>query len=618
MNSHQQRNTGRGNDTANAQQNQEQQPQFKVKRIKGGFTLQIPRYYSQLQEIELLDGTVLFLLGANGCGKSSLVHTLFSSKADRNRAKRAANGEMHNPSTRMIESNIQMQLIAAHRELSFENKFPDISYQAKKDIERFQDNYYRANIGRWQNSENKGAIAEFTVANLLNAENTYHRHIAKAALQDKKEEIEERKKKEAPLSIINKLMEQTNIPISLSIDDNGQIIASRTNNKHSYSLPELSDGERAAVLIAADILTAKPNTLFLIDEPERHLHRSISAPLLQALFAQQPDCAFIIATHDLALVQNTKNKQVLIIQDCHYNKSGAFAWDIDTVAEKIPEALQSAVLGARRKILLVEGTEASLDKKLYQLLFPDYAIISAEGCAAVIAGVRGTKQLAEQHRLTVFGIIDNDGRTDEQQQELLQNNIYALPVYAIESLYYCPELLEEIARQQAGGGDYQDLLAAAGDTLSRKLQPHIHALAYTKSLKAIQSILANDPPEAKILDNKEKLGDFILEKTIAITESYQSEKTTLEKALKDKDIATIIGGYPLKLRQWRYDKKMITKAISEVLRCGDDYENYVLDYLKKKPEAVDKIRDTYFQPLIAKMREQEQQPGVRFTMPARL
>ena len=42
---------------------------------------------------------------------------------------------------------------------------------------------------------------------------------------------------------------------------------------------ELSDGERNALLIGSDVLTTEPNSLIILDEPERHLHRSIISPL---------------------------------------------------------------------------------------------------------------------------------------------------------------------------------------------------------------------------------------------------------------------------------------------------------------------------------------------------
>ena len=55
------------------------------------------------------------------------------------------------------------------------------------------------------------------------------------------------------------------------------------------------------VIIAGHVITAEPETVFLIDEPEKHLHRSISQPFLLALFELRKDCAFIISTHDIDL-----------------------------------------------------------------------------------------------------------------------------------------------------------------------------------------------------------------------------------------------------------------------------------------------------------------------------
>ena len=77
-------------------------------------------------------------------------------------------------------------------------------------------------------------------------------------------------------------------------------MASKSGSK-PYSIAQLSDGERNALLIATNVLTVKDGTLVLIDEPERHLHRSIISPLLTHLFAQRPECAFIVSTHDVML-----------------------------------------------------------------------------------------------------------------------------------------------------------------------------------------------------------------------------------------------------------------------------------------------------------------------------
>ena len=56
-------------------------------------------------------------------------------------------------------------------------------------------------------------------------------------------------------------------------------------------------GKEPKDIIAAEVLTAKPDTLVLLDEPERHLHRSIISPLLNSLISKRRDCSFIVSTH---------------------------------------------------------------------------------------------------------------------------------------------------------------------------------------------------------------------------------------------------------------------------------------------------------------------------------
>lgn len=100
-----------------------------------------------------------------------------------------------------------------------------------------------------------------------------------------------------PIKIINELLKLSALPIEISVQQNEQLFASKLGGP-PYSIAELSDGERNAPLIAAEVLTAQAGILFLIDEPERHLHRSIISPLLTLLFERRTDCAFVISTHD--------------------------------------------------------------------------------------------------------------------------------------------------------------------------------------------------------------------------------------------------------------------------------------------------------------------------------
>jgi energy-coupling factor transporter ATP-binding protein EcfA2 len=158
-----------------------------------------------------------------------------------------------------------------------------------------------------------------------------------------------------------------------------------------YSTAQLSDGERNALPIAADVLTAPAGTLLLIDEPERHLHRSISSPLLMLLFARRPDCGFVISTHDIELALDHRRAATVLVRGCKFEDGVAVRWDADLLAPEadIGEDLKRAVLGARRKLIFVEGTGASLDKSLYNILFPEASVVAAQSCRNVEQAVAG-------------------------------------------------------------------------------------------------------------------------------------------------------------------------------------------------------------------------------------
>ena len=69
----------------------------------------------------------------------------------------------------------------------------------------------------------------------------------------------------------------------------------------SFGIEQMSDGERNAMIMASQVITAERGCVLLIDEPERHFHRAIIVPFLKALFKHREDCVFIISTHEVAL-----------------------------------------------------------------------------------------------------------------------------------------------------------------------------------------------------------------------------------------------------------------------------------------------------------------------------
>ena len=110
----------------------------------------------------------------------------------------------------------------------------------------------------------------------------------------------------SPFRQLNDLLELGTLRISLSNSNDEEIVARHRSSNAVFSIAQMSDGERAAAIMAAHVLVAEPETILLIDEPERHLHRSIVEPFLSALFGQRQDCAFVISTHEIALLSPTR------------------------------------------------------------------------------------------------------------------------------------------------------------------------------------------------------------------------------------------------------------------------------------------------------------------------
>ena len=263
--------------------------------------------------------------------------------------------------------------------------------------------------------------------------------------------VEEAQKSVPLFEQLNALLALGTLTVSLENSNDEEIFAQHGDNGARFSIAQMSDGERNAALIAAEVLTVEPGTLLLIDEPERHLHRSIIEPFLSALFELRKDCAFIVSTHEVALPVSNPEARVLIIRSCEWNGDKAHKWDVELLEANmdLPEDLKRAILGARRRILFVEGTSTSLDQPLYSVLFPDISVVPQKSCVDVQKAVKGLRESHNLHDVEAFGLIDRDDQSDDKIEELAKQGVFALDVYSVEGLYCCSDVIESIACLQA-------------------------------------------------------------------------------------------------------------------------------------------------------------------------
>jgi ABC-type cobalamin/Fe3+-siderophores transport system ATPase subunit len=511
--------------------------------------------------IQLVTGQSLFVLGANGTGKSSLLQ----------RFTQGAQG--------------QAKRISASRQTWLQSSALEFSPAQKQQIEDQARNWDNNQQSRWmeQNAQYRSGL---TLYDLIDAENIDARAIASAMRAGDLEKAETLARATAPLAKLNELFALSNIPINISVEGGSRLVASK-NGSAPYGAAELSDGERNALLIAADVLTAKPNSLLIIDEPERHLHRSIISPLLTQLFREQASCAFVVATHDLMLPVDNPEARVLLVRSCSYQGSYAQGWDTDLLPANadIDEVLKEDIVGARRRIVFIEGEESSLDQPLYSVLFPEVSIRSKGSSRDVEHSVSGVRSSENVHWVRAWGIIDNDGRDPVSVATLQAQGIYALPFYSVESIYFHPIIIQGVARRNCKviGGDAEAKAQSAIAAAVAAVAAHVERMAARSVEKSVRRAIFSGLPTLRSIEQKQPISINV--DTAAIVDS---EISVLNVAISQNDWIKLLTKCPI-----RETPALSAIARAVGLRDHYQYESAVLQMLREELDMLQAARSFF-------------------------
>lgn len=509
--------------------------------------------------VPLESGDILFVLGANGTGKSSLMQRLYAEHA------------------------AVARRITAHRQSWFESGRLTLTSQNKRNIEesiRQQDVQPRS---RWLDdyAPNRSAVAIF---NLVQKQNAQNREIIARLLEGNGDgAVQLAKQYNDPLAVLSRILQHSNLPITVSLREDEELVATK-ENLSPYSIAELSDGERNVLIIVAEVLTAPPNTLILIDEPERHLHRSIVSPLFRELLSERPDCTYILSTHDPALALDTASAKVLLVRNCHYTGQTVAHWDVDFVEmpnrDTIDDDLLHSIVGARRDILFVEGDRTSLDNALYSVILPNVSVIPRGSCKEVEQAVRIIRDAGDLHWLNAFGLIDRDGRGDADIARLQSENIFAIDGNSVESLYYDPWIQERLADKTHGTEGSQTRLEQAQDEVIKAFRASVDNLVSRSAERRLRSRVLSEMPNRKTAPL-----DKPIEIKIDGAAVVGEERQRLNDAIEHADVPTLIQRYPARE----------TPALDAIARAlgferRKAYESAVLQLLKEDADALKHVR----------------------------
>lgn len=387
------------------------------------------------EDVELEYGKPIVLLGANGSGK-----TRFSVKIEELNDPAFNSSQLENSHIHRLSAQKSLTISSSisifDHESSERNLFlgnPD-QYASKRDY-RFQSNPVTHLLNDYQ----QALSLLFSEAQCeLQREHDNAKECCATGIQipTPKDTVVDKAQR-----IWNTLLPHRTLDLSgngVHVNFNGQ----------KYHGKEMSDGERVMLYMICQALVVKPHSLFIVDEPELHIHKAIIKELWTQLENERPDCVFMYLTHDIDFALSRNNARYLWIKSFDGNDWEYAFIDAESYPD-LPAEMLLEIVGTRQKIVFVEGTKNSYDYKLYQELYrgKGYHVIPCGGCQDVIRLVKAKQTYEQLQSIEVYGIVDRDFRPEREINTLKDNGIYTLNVAEVENLFVVPEVLEIMENQ---------------------------------------------------------------------------------------------------------------------------------------------------------------------------
>ena len=359
---------------------------------------------------------------------------------------------------------------------------------------------------------------------------------------------------------------------TLQCDDSNNLVLTGDGVNGSYPAFQMSDGERIILYLVGRVLLAPERALIIIDEPEMYLHKTIVDKLWNKLEWERRDCVFLYLTHDLQFAASRNGRKTWIRSFEYPSK-----WTIDNIDEnEIPEELLLKLLGSRKKILFCEGKRNSLDSKIFELLFEDYTITPVETCKDVINFTKAFNKIPNTVA-KAYGIIDRDFHSEDQLEKLKQQNVFSYGVAEIENLFLLPDVITGFAKYKNEECDIEDIETRILNKFEQDKQTQISqyvSSAINAYFKASHISVGNKKEEVE-----QNFQNFMSE--VDINKLFNERESYINDVIANKKYKKAI---------MLYNNKGLHSVIEKYFNMGD-YRHRALDYLRgtKEIESIKRI-----------------------------
>ena len=223
------------------------------------------------------------------------------------------------------------------------------------------------------------------------------------------------------------------------------------DGNQKFNIESLSSGELEVLGIVFDFILRKPShCIVFFDEPELHLHPELLSRLITTLRSVGESNQFIFATHSAELISSSLDESVIFLTPSKED-GGNQAVKIeprDEVTEALHQLGQSVgIVSLGKKIVLIEGSDASLDKKTYgQIIkdtFPELVLLPSGSKNTLSSFDTIVSQVLNKSLwgIQFFMLADRDAATGEQPG--VTENFQMLSRYHLENYFLDAEMLRQ-------------------------------------------------------------------------------------------------------------------------------------------------------------------------------
>jgi AAA15 family ATPase/GTPase len=265
------------------------------------------------------------------------------------------------------------------------------------------------------------------------------------------------------------------------------------------SISNLSSGEKEVINVVFDFILRNPSDcIVLFDEPELHLHPELSYKLLQTLSSIGERNQFIFCTHSPEIITASIENSVIFLspkKPDHSNQALMVSRE-DATHHALNLLGQSiGVISLGKKLLLIEGNEASLDKQTYGAIlkneFPELIMVPVGGKGTITSFQEVMDSVLNR---TIWGVeffllCDRDALYDigpKSVESHVSGRLSILPRYHLENYFLEESVIRAVFAEMEAGESWlldEEAIGAELRRISLEAVPYAVALKVSAALR---------------------------------------------------------------------------------------------------------------------------------------